>query len=197
MRGAFRVRAVGLKNLPATGPFVLAPNHASYLDPCAVAAALRPRVQRQTYWAGWTGVAFSNAFARFGSRLSQVVPINPEHGVVSSLAFCAAVLKRGKNLVLFPEGERSASGRLLPFRPGVGILLHRIPAPVVPAFIHGSYDALPVGRALPRLKRITVVFGQPLDPRELERQGAGDEPHERIVRALHERVAALGREPVE
>ena len=197
MRGVFRVRTVGIENLPAQGPFVLAPNHASYLDPFVVAAALRPRVQRQTYWAGWTGVAFSNAFARFGSRLSQVVPINPEHGVVSSLAFCAAVLKRGKNLVLFPEGERSASGRLLPFRPGIGILLHRIPTPVVPVFIHGSYDALPVGRALPRLKRITVVFGKPLDPRELERQGVGTKPHERIAQALHDRVAALGREPAE
>lgn len=194
MRGVFRVRAVGIENLPTTGPFVLAPNHASYLDPFAVAAALRPRVQRQTYWAGWTGVAFGNAFARFGSRLSRVVPIDPERGVVSSLAFCAAVLRRGKNLVLFPEGERSASGRLLPFRPGIGILLHRIPVPVIPVFIHGSYDALPVSRALPRLKRITVVFGKPLDPRELEQQGVGTEPHERIAQALHERVAALGRE---
>ena len=151
-------------------------------------------MQRQTYWAGWTGVAFRNAFARFGSRLSRVVPIDPERGVVSSLAFCAAVLRRGNNLVLFPEGERSASGRLLPFRPGIGILLHRIPVPVIPVFIHGSYDALPVDRTLPRLKRITVVFGKPLDPRELEQQGVGAEPHERIAQALHERVAALGRE---
>ncbi|MBI5688231.1 MAG: AMP-binding protein [Verrucomicrobia bacterium] len=194
MRGVFRVRAVGVEHLPARGPFVLAPNHASYLDPFAVAAALRPRVQRQTYWAGWTGVAFGNVFARFGSRLSQVVPIDPERGVVSSLAFCAAVLRRGKNLVLFPEGERSASGQLLPFRPGVGILLRRIPAPVVPVFIHGSYDALPVGRALPRLKQITIIFGKPLDPRDLERQGIGAEPHDRIAQALRERVAALGRE---
>ena len=197
MRGVFRVRAVGIENLPARGPFVLAPNHASYLDPFAVAAALRPRVQRQTYWGGWTGVAFRNAFARFGSRLSQVVPIDPEHGVVSSLAFCAAVLKRGKNLVLFPEGERSAGGQLLPFRPGIGILLHRIPTPVVPVFIHGSYDVLPVGCALPRLKRITIVFGRPLDPRELERQGVGAEPHERITAALRARIETLGREPAE
>lgn len=196
MRSVFRVRAVGVENLPASGAFVLAPNHASYLDPFAVAAALRPRMQQQTYWAGWTGVAFGNAFARFGSRLCQVVPIDPERGVVSSLAFCAAVLKRGKSLVLFPEGERSADGQLLPFRQGVGILLHRIPALVVPVFIHGSHDALPVGRALPRLRRITVVFGQPLDPCELERSGVGAEPHERIAQALHERVAALGREPV-
>jgi long-chain acyl-CoA synthetase len=197
MRGVFRVRAVGVENLPASGAFVLAPNHASYLDPFAVAAALRPRVQRRTYWAGWTGVAFGNAFARFGSRLSQVVPIDPERGVVSSLAFCAAVLRQGRGLVLFPEGERSASGELLPFRQGVGILLHRIPVPVVPVFIHGSHDALPVGHALPRLRRITVVFGQPLDPRELERRGIGAEPHERIARALHERVASLESEPLE
>jgi long-chain acyl-CoA synthetase len=197
MRGVFRVRVVGVENLPASGAFVLAPNHASYLDPFAVAAALCPRVQRQTYWAGWTGVAFGNAFARFGSRLCQVVPIDPERGVVSSLAFCAAVLRHGHGLVLFPEGERSAGGQLLPFRHGIGILLHRIPVPVVPVFIHGSHDALPVGRALPRLRQITVIFGQPLDPRKLERQGIGAESHERIAQALRERVAALGNEPGE
>jgi hypothetical protein len=50
---------------------------------------------------------------------------------------------------------------------------------------------------LPRLRRITVVFGQPLDPRELERRGIGAEPHERIARALHERVASLESEPLE
>jgi hypothetical protein len=52
---------------------------------------------------------------------------------------------------------------------------------------------MPLGKRIPRLGRITVVFGRPSDPEELERQGPGDEPQARIVNALHDRVAALGR----
>src|SRR5207302_5692351 len=64
MRWLFRVRAEGLAHLPSEGPYVLAPNHASYLDSFAIAAALGHDRLRHTYWAGWTGVAFSNPLAR-------------------------------------------------------------------------------------------------------------------------------------
>src|SRR5207245_2058579 len=98
MRGLFRLRVQGIEHLPAQGPFLLAPNHASYLDPPAVAAALDYRWLRETYWGGWTGAVFSNPLSRLLSRLAQVVPIEPERAALSSLAFGAAVLKRRKNL---------------------------------------------------------------------------------------------------
>jgi long-chain acyl-CoA synthetase len=70
-------------------------------------------------------------------------------------------------------------------------VLARFPVPVVPVFIAGTHEALPVGAVLPRLKKVTVTFGEPLDPRELERTGEGTESHERIVNALREHVATL------
>jgi hypothetical protein len=60
--------------------------------------------------------------------------------------------------------------------------------------IAGTHEALPVGAVLPRLRKVRVIFGDPLDPRELERVGEGKEPHERIVNALREHVAALKEE---
>src|SRR5262249_7633809 len=92
MRSLFRVRAEGLENVPPEGPYVLTPNHASYLDSLALAAALGPDRLRHTYWAAWTGVAFRNPLARLMSRLAQVVPIDPARSAVSSVAFGAAVL---------------------------------------------------------------------------------------------------------
>lgn len=191
LRAVFRLEVEGLEHLPRDGQFVFTPSHASHLDPFALAAALGYDRLRDTYWAGWTGIAFNNWFSRLFSRVSKVVPIDPERGILSSLAFGAALLKRGKSLVWFPEGQRSLDGRLQAFRPGVGMLLHRYPVPVVPVAVDGSHEALPPGRAMPRLVPIRVLIGRPLDPAQLEQQGSGDEPHDRIANALRDEVARL------
>jgi long-chain acyl-CoA synthetase len=189
MRGLFRLRAEGLENLPDGGQFIIAPNHVSYLDAFVVAAALPRGVLRRTYWAGWTGAAFGNPLARLVSRLAQVVPVDPERAGLSSLAFGAAVLGRGQNLVWFAEGERSRTGSLQPFKPGVGMLLDHYPVPVVPVFIRGTYEAMPRGRFLRRLEKVTVTFGEPFDPRAL---GRDDRTREQVVEAVRGRVLELG-----
>jgi long-chain acyl-CoA synthetase len=191
MRSLFRVEASGLDRLPENAQFVFAPNHTSYLDPPALGAALSDARLARTYWGGWSVIVTRNAFTRFIGRLANAVPIDPERGAISSLAFAAVLLKRKVSMVWFPEGGLSRTGELQPFKPGIGIVLARFPVPVVPVFIAGTRDALPVGAILPCLKKVRVIFGDPLDPRELERTGMGKEPHERIVNALRKRVAAL------
>jgi long-chain acyl-CoA synthetase len=190
MRGLFRLRAEGLENLPDGGQFIIAPNHVSYLDAFVVAAALPQDVLRRTYWAGWTGAAFGNPLSRLISRLAQVIPVDPERAGLSSLAFGAAVLARGQNLVWFAEGERSRTGSLQPFKPGVGMLLDHYPVPVVPVFIRGTYEAMPRGRFLRRLENVTVTFGEPFDPRGPERDSG---TREQVVEAVRGRVLELGQ----
>ena len=193
-RMIFHLRIEGVEHMPRENPFVLTPNHVSSLDPCAIAAALDYQQLRHVYWAGRVDTAFSNPVKRLASRLGHVVPIDSHRAVFSSLAFGAAVLKRQENLVWFAEGHRSHTGKLQPFRPGVGVLLHHFRVPVVPVFIHGTHEAMPPGQAWVRPGRITVVFGTPLDPRDLEEQGEGRDPQERIVQALYEHVAELADE---
>ncbi|MDP9454497.1 MAG: AMP-binding protein [Actinomycetota bacterium] len=196
MKSFFRLRVEGAEHLPKEGPFVVAPNHLSYLDSFAVAAALDRRTLRRTHWAGWTGAAFGNPLTRAVSRLAQAFPVDSERAGASSLAFGAMVLKGGRGLVWFPEGQRSADGELQPFKPGIGMLLDEYRVPVVPVSLRGSYEAMPPGKALPRLGRgITVTFGKPLDPNDLEREGNGEEPKDRILAALREHIAKLGAEP--
>lgn len=191
MRVLFRLRVVGAARLPAE-PCVLVPNHVSILDPLALSAALGwPRLRR-TYWGGWTGLAFRDPVMRAMSRLWRVLPIEPETGFASSLALGAAVLRRGDWLVWFPEGGRSPTGALLPFRPGIGLLLHRFPRPVVPVRVLGTFEAWPRGRRWPRRRPVTVVFGAPLDPRELSGGEASPEASaRRIAKALQAAVADL------
>jgi len=187
VRAWFRLRVKGLARLPEKQPFVLIPNHLSYLDPQVIAASLRFRQLRRTYW----GVITTNPFIGLFRRLGQVVPIDPDHALISSLAFGAAVLKRGNHLVWFAEGALSPTGGLQPFKPGIGILLERFQTLAVPVAIHGTDRALPVGKLWPLPKPVMVEFGHPLSPRHLEQQGKGNKPHERILDALHEHLTVL------
>ena len=179
----FGLEVSGLENLPE-GAYLIAPNHGSYLDPPALAAALGPERCADLYWGGWTGVVFSTAVRRYFSRLARIVPVDPERGAVSSLALAAAVLKNGHPLVWFPEGGRSSDGTLQPLRPGVGLLLAHRPVPVVPVAIHGAWEAWPPHRRWPRRHPLRVAFGRPLDPHALDSENDGDNAQSRITAGL-------------
>jgi long-chain acyl-CoA synthetase len=192
MRSVFNLQVKGLEHLPQYGPFIVTPNHVSLLDPLAVAAALPQQHLQRTYWGGWTGIMFANPLMRLVSRAARVVPIDPQRGPLSNLAFGIAALKRDNNLVWFPEGERSRTGRLQHFRSGIGLVLSVQPVPVVPVWIAGTYEALPPGQSRLHHHPINVTFGKPVDVETLQRIGEGKEPHERIANALWDCVASLG-----
>ncbi|MEQ8231322.1 MAG: AMP-binding protein [Gammaproteobacteria bacterium] len=191
MRLLTRCRAEGLEHLPTQAPYVLAPNHRSYLDAFVLLAVLPAHVIEVTHFAGWTGAAFGNPLTRQGSRLAQAVPIDPARHPRSSLALGAAVLARGRALAWFPEGRRSPTGTLQAFRPGLGRILAHQPVMVVPVWIEGTQHVLPPGRRWPRRCPVTVHFGVPVSTDELREAGRGSDDGERIVDALHARVAAL------
>ncbi|MEZ4599810.1 MAG: AMP-binding protein [Syntrophotaleaceae bacterium] len=191
MRLYFRLQVEGRENLPDKGPLVLAPNHLSSLDPLIIAAALDRKHLHETYWAGWAGIMFHNAVARSISRLGRAFPVDPQRAVVSSLAFGALVLRRRRTLVWFPEGERSRTGEMQSFRPGLGLLLRHYPVPVLPTLIRGSYKALPRGTWIPRRKPLRLVFGKTCDVNQLMEESEGKTEPERLVRSLQKRVNAL------
>ena len=187
----FRLSVTGRRNLPSEGNFVIAPNHTSVLDPFALAAALDFGVLRNTFWAAWTGMAFANPLFRGVSRLAQALPIEAGRAAFSSLALAEIVLNEGRNLVWFPEGGRSRTGELQPFKSGIGLLLTKCDVPVVPVAISGTFDAMPIGRVFPRPRKVKVRFGRPLTISELGPRGQGEQTEERIAAALHDSVAEL------
>jgi long-chain acyl-CoA synthetase len=162
------------------------------LDALVIAAALPTAHLRRTYWGGWTGILFANWFMRVVSRIAHVVPIDPQRGSLSNLAFAVTALQRGSSLVWFPEGGRSRTGTLQRFRPGIGLILQVRQVPVVPTWIVGSADALPIGQWRIRRRPISVTFGEVVTAEALDRQGVGESAHERITAALQAGVERLG-----
>jgi long-chain acyl-CoA synthetase len=191
MRLFFRLRVTGLEHLPASGAFVIMPNHGSYLDPLAIAAALPLRQLRRLYWAGDINLLFRSPARRLFCRAVHLFPVDGAHPT-AAIETGAAVLSAGRALVWFPEGWRSPDGRLQRFMPGIGQLVARSGAAVVPAWIDGAFTALPRGRRRPRLARITVAFGPPAPAEALAAEGGGP-PEARIAAAARARLLATGR----
>ena len=184
-----RYRATGTAHLPARGPFIISPNHQSYLDGLAVAAALPFRTLRSIFLVG-AAEYFDTPFSAWLARAINIVPVDPDANLVTAMQAGAAGLRLGKVLVLFPEGERSIDGEIKLFRKGAAILSSHLDAPIVPVALDGLYDLWARGRPfnwrglLPwRAKRVTLRFGAPL------RVAPGD--YADGTKALREAVARM------
>jgi len=194
MRVLFRLRAVGREHLPAPGTaFLIAANHASDLDPALITAALPLRTARRLWWGGEVTRLFSGALGRGFGRIAQVFPID-ERRPREALDLAGRILKRGDALGWFPESWRSPDGALQRFLPGIGRLLIDQPVPVVPAYIAGSFEAMPRTARLPRPHPVTIHFGAPVTMEALAAEGDGESREERIADGLRRRVAALKAE---
>jgi long-chain acyl-CoA synthetase len=194
MRALFRVRASGIENLPVNGAFVITPNHASYLDPFAIAAVLPLTRIRNIYWAGFVTLLFSTTLRRLFSRAAHVFPVD-ERRPGKAIDAAVQLMEAGHAAVWFPEGWRSPDGKLQRFLPGIGEVLLRTGATVVPTYVRGTFEAWPRNRRVPRLRRITVAFGHPERADTLRLAARGGNEEERIAEALGVRVLSIGKSP--
>ncbi|MGF1609086.1 MAG: AMP-binding protein [Kiloniellales bacterium] len=189
MRLLFRLNSRGREHLPPAGPCLLVANHASDLDPPALAAALPPPLRRQLYWGGDTVRLFSGALSSVLGRALHVFPVD-EKAPAASLALASQVLQSGQVLAWFPESWRSPDGRLQRFFPGVGQLAGDCAGPVIPVYIEGSFEAMPRWRRLPRLHPLRVHFGAAVAPERLA-QAEADGGAAAVAALLRQALARL------
>ena len=168
----FRPRVRGIEHLPAAGPYILAPNHQSFLDAAAIAGVLPFGLFRQLFFIGATEYFETPVTAWLASRVN-ILPVDPDANLVPALQAGAYGLRAGKVLVVFPEGERSIDGAVKPFRRGAGILSGLLDVPIVPVAIDGMFEIWPRSRPLRLAKllpwsghRVRIAFGPPLPPRD-------------------------------
>ena len=192
MHFCFQLRVKGLEHLPSNGAFVITPNHVSDLDALAIAAALPLSRARHVYWAGDIVRLFYSRLAQIFCRALHLFPVD-ERYPDAAVATAVQVLQHEQVQVWFPEGWRSPDGNLQRFLPGIGQLLLRTGAPAVPAWVEGAFEALPRGRCIPRLHRISLCFGPALNVEQLAKEGSGKADDERIADGLRSHVIALGR----
>jgi 1-acyl-sn-glycerol-3-phosphate acyltransferase len=181
----FHYRVVG--TVPRTGGFIVAANHASYLDIPLLGCGMRrrawylgrsdlfpvPGVNQILQWLGW-------------------IPLRT--GRLDRDAFSKAVrlIKAGKVVVIFPEGRRTLDGQLQSPKSGIGVIVAQTGCPVVPAYLKGTYQVLPTGAKWPRFRPVTVLYGDSL---MFSRSGESSESkqfYHEVSRIVMDRIAFLG-----
>ncbi len=158
----FRLKGEGLENIPE-GPFIIASNHQSFFDGLFVAVFLKNKLMKQTYFYAKEKHVKSKLLKFIANKHNVIVM--DLNDLKTSLQKLAEVLKRGKNIIIFPEGTRTLSGEIGDFKKTFAILSRELNVPVVPVAIRGAYDALPRGTHFPKpWKRINVKFLKPVKP---------------------------------
>ncbi len=186
----FHLRVKGLHNVPTSGPLIIASNHTSDLDPFMIGAALSFEHMREAYWGADLERAILHPVLGRLARVLHLFPVD-DRAPAASPEMGEAVLERGHILIWFPQEWRSPTGELQRFLPGVAHLAIKTNAPIVPAYIDGTFQAMPRTRRIPRPGPVRVVFDAPIRAAELEAKGRGDDREERICVALRDIVAAL------
>jgi 1-acyl-sn-glycerol-3-phosphate acyltransferase len=163
-KAVWRPTIIGLDNLPASGPVVVASNHLSFADSMVIPFVVPRKVVFLAKEDYFTGTGVKGALIRGWFEGIGMVPVDRDDtkAAIASLDIALAVLGRGEAFGIYPEGTRSRDGRLYRGRTGVAHLALTSGAPVVPVGISGTQDIQPVGTRLPRLADVTVRFGEPL-----------------------------------
>ena len=154
----------GREHLPVEPPFVLVGNHCSHLDALALAAPLPLSLRDRVFPLAAGDVFFEReATALFASSLLNALPIWRRRSTPKALAeLRERLLGEPCGFILFPEGGRSRDGNLLPFKPGLGMLVAGTTVPVVPCHLTGALAALPPGRRVPLRKKLVLRIGPAL-----------------------------------
>ena len=154
----FRWRVFNPERVPETGGVILASNHASFLDPPLVGAGLKRGIN---YLARESLFRFPGIGALL--RSWSAVPVDRDGGGAAGLKAILDRLLAGGGIILFPEGTRTRDGNLQPARSGIGLVVIKSSAPVVPVRVFGTYEAYGRHIIFPRPGRIAVKYGQPMN----------------------------------
>ena len=156
------LRIYGRIQIPARGPYILAPNHQSYVDAPVVLSGLTCRQIKTCYFFA-TEQHVRSKFRRALADKNNTIIMEQAH-LKESIQKLAQVLKEGKNIVIFPEGSRTHDGELGDFKLSFAILSKELNIPIIPVCIRGAYDALPRHRKYLYPRHIEVHYLPPIIP---------------------------------
>ncbi len=188
----FSLRTTGTRNMPMHGPVLLVANHQSFLDPPLVGVAVRREL---VYLARKT--LFRNPFFTRLIRAYNAVPIDQDGIGKDGIRTILEQLQMRRAVLVFPEGERTPNGPMLPLKPGIHLLIKRTQAAIVPVGIAGAFEAWPRHRPFPIPAplfipavggTIGVAIGEPEDARRY-----AELPREKALTELFDRINAMQR----
>lgn len=163
--GLFRPWLRGLENIPKEGAVILASNHLSFVDSIFLPLVVDRRVVFLAKSEYFTGKGLKGWLTRVFFEASGQLPIDRSGGKASeaSLNTGLQVLAEGKVLGIYPEGTRSPNANLYRGRTGIARMVLEAGVPVIPVAMVCTADVMPIGSKLPKIRRIGIVIGEPLD----------------------------------
>ena len=182
----FRLRVVHRERMLQNGPVILAMNHQSYLDPPLAGITC----DRAVYFLARRTLLDVPLLGRLLPKLN-VIPVNQEGIDRSALKALIRVLKAGNAALVFPEGSRTVDGSLQPAEPGLGLVIAKTLAPVVPMRIFGAHQALPRGGGGLHFVPITIVIGEPIFFTAVDLDPPGKDLYKRLSQRIMNAIADL------
>lgn len=160
-----RLEVEGLEKLKKLdAPYLICPNHQSFLDPFVVCSNYPFDVFRKTFHVG-AAMFFKGAVMRFVASMVKVVPIDPDTQLMRAMKAGAIGLKNGKILNIYPEGERAFDGKLHDFKKGAAIIASELDLIIVPVALDGLYNVWARGSWKIRPAKVKIKIGDPISAR--------------------------------
>ncbi len=188
----FRMEVTGMETLKQLqSPYLICPNHQSYLDPFLVCSTYPHPVLEKTFHVG-ASMYFTNRVMAWVARLINVVPIDPDLQLLRAMRAGAMGLRAGKILNIYPEGQRSFDGKLHDFKKGAAILATELDLPIVPVALDGPYRIMPRKSWRLRLAKVKVRFGEPIDVKEIKASTPDEEDaYEKVIAEVKGSIQAM------
>jgi long-chain acyl-CoA synthetase len=183
----FHLQIRGMEKLPKQAPFIISPNHQSFLDAPILTAALPWQIFHNVFYVG-TSEIFGGGLLRQLAKFLRLIPVDPDANLVPAMRAGAYGLRNNKVLMLYPEGERSIDGTPRTFKKGAAILAHHMKVPIVPVAIEGFYEAWPRGKQFQGFSHLQIevldpIYPDPNEPPEKAYERLTTELKSRIVKA--------------
>lgn len=186
LRLLFRPRIEGLEHIPEEGAAIVAGNHLSFSDHFLMPVVLDRRITFLAKQEYFTGPGLKGRLTAAFFRAAGQIPVDRSGKEAGKAAIREGlgVLSRGELLGIYPEGTRSHDGRLYKGKVGVAVMALTAGVPVVPCAMVGTFEIQPPGKVVPRIRRVTIRFGEPLDFSRF----AGSAGEKAVVRAVTDEI---------
>jgi len=179
-------RIIHRERVIQTGPVILAVNHQSFLDPPLAGNAC----DRAIFFLAKKSLMNVPVLGWLLPKLN-VIPVNLEGGDRSALKALIRILSAGECALVFPEGTRTPDGSLQPAQPGLGLVIAKTRAPVVPMRIFGAHNVWPIHGKLRFSGKITIVVGEPIYFSDVDLEGEGKDLYSRLSQRVMDAIVTL------
>ncbi len=191
-KGFMRLEVENIENLRSLEkPFLICPNHQSFLDPFVLCSTYDFDKFRNTFHVG-ASYFFGNRFMQWVAGMLQTVPVDPDAQLMKAMKAGAIGLKRGRILNIYPEGERGFDGDLHEFKKGAAILATELDLPILPVALDGLHKVWARGTLKIRPAKVKIRFGKPFYAKEITTPEMSDEQkYEVVITHLRNEIALM------